>query len=62
MKQRPIGFNGKPIPHGKLYSDYTPEQIEAACDSPDFDEKCKHAQENMDKMAELMLMQLEKEK
>ncbi len=28
-KQRPTGFNGKPIPFGRLYSDYTEKQIEA---------------------------------
>jgi hypothetical protein len=53
-KQRPIGFNDKPIPHGMLYSDYTTEQIEAACNAPDFEEKCKHAQDNAERMMELM--------
>ena len=61
MTQRPIGFNGKPIHHGMLYSDYTPEQIEAACNAHDFEEKCAHAQENMDKMGELMRLQLDKD-
>jgi hypothetical protein len=37
-----------------LYSDYTPEQVEAACNAPDFEEKCKHAQENAERMMELM--------
>jgi hypothetical protein len=53
-KPRPIGFNNKPIPNGMLYSDYTPEQVEAACNAPDFEEKCKHAQENAERMMELM--------
>jgi hypothetical protein len=37
-----------------LYSDYTTEQIEAACNAPDFEEKCKHAQDNAERMMELM--------
>ena len=61
MKQRPIGLNGNPIPHGMLYSDYTPEQIEAACNAPDFEEKCKHAQENADKMLALMMKKADRE-
>ena len=61
MKQRPIGFNGKPIPHGMLYSDYTQDQIEAACNAHDFEEQCAHAQENMDKIGELMLLQIDKD-
>jgi len=56
-KPRPIGFNNKPIPNGMLYSDYTPEQVEAACNAPDFEEKCKHAQENSDKMLSLMMIE-----
>lgn len=59
-KQRPIGFNDKPIPHGMLYSDYTTEQIEAACNAPDFEEKCKHAQDNAERMMELMKIKDEK--
>ncbi|MGD0771720.1 MAG: hypothetical protein ABSC05_02745 [Candidatus Solibacter sp.] len=61
MKQRPIGLNDKPIPQGMLYSDYTPEQIEVACNAPDFEEKCKHAQDNADRMLELMMKKADKE-
>jgi hypothetical protein len=59
-KPRPIGFNNKPIPNGMLYSDYTTEQIEAACNAPDFEEKCKHAQDNAERMMELMRIKDEK--
>ena len=59
-KQRPIGFNDKPIPHGMLYSDYTTEQIEAAFNAPDFEEKRKHAQDNAERMMEFIKIKDEK--
>ena len=55
MKQRPIGFGGKPIPFGMLYGDYTPEQIDSMINAPDFEEKCKHAQDNEENMMNLIL-------
>jgi hypothetical protein len=58
---RPIGFNGKPIRKGLLYSDYTPQQIEKMVGSPNFEEKCTKAKEYMDKALELMLKIADKE-
>ena len=38
-----------------LYGDYTPEQIDSMINAPDFEEKCKHAQDNEENMMNLIL-------
>jgi hypothetical protein len=61
-KQRPIGWEGKPIPKGMLYSDYTPEQIEAAVTHPEFESRCKRAQERADQALASMCKKADQQK